>query len=268
MSRSPLTLIERNSLVPFTIAVAGGEVRVGASDADKFANSFELPVQHVICCSLEIGAFPVTVAQWDVYALQTGAHRPEKWPNSLHQRDPEHDPELWPVRGVSFLDVHGYLKWLSDHTSAYYRLPSEAEWEYCCRAGTQTVFSTGDFIELDQANYLYSEIGEHIGLGHPTPVGTYAPNAFGLYDMHGNVLELTADVWHPSLDGLPVDATARKAISQTQNQAPRSVAVRGGAWDYPPRLLRSSYRDAVGVDTRLDNVGFRVVRELTHHLSG
>jgi formylglycine-generating enzyme required for sulfatase activity len=124
---------------------------------------------------------------------------------------------------------------------------AQAEWEYCCRAGTTTIFAAGDVLEPAHANYLYDEHGLKIGPGTRTPPGTYPANAFGLEDMHGNVCEWTADAWRPAYDGPPDD---------------RHRTIRGGAWDYMPRLLRSAWRDFAAPGTMRDNLGFRIACDL------
>jgi formylglycine-generating enzyme required for sulfatase activity len=140
-----------------------------------------------------------------------------------------------------------YAAWLREQTGQPFRLLTEAEWEYCCRASTMTIFGTGDDIDPSQANYLYDEHGFKVGPGHRTPKGTYAPNAFGLEDMHGNVCEWVADVWRPTHDAILCDGLR---------------VIRGGAWDYMPRLLRSAWRDFASPETRRDNLGFRIACDL------
>jgi formylglycine-generating enzyme required for sulfatase activity len=137
-------------------------------------------------------------------------------------------------------------------TGREYRLASEAEWEYACRAGTRSAFATGEEMTATQANFLYDETGIRIGRGRRTPVGSYPPNQFGLHDLHGNVSEWVGDGWHPSYLGAP---TGGRTWFDEEN--PRRV-VRGGAWDYLPRLLRSSWRDWRSAVERADNIGFRV----------
>ena len=154
---------------------------------------------------------------------------------------------------VSWDEATAYSAWLSERTGRAYRLPSEAEWEYCCRAGTTSVFNTGASISVEQANYLYTDYRDRPGLGRPVEVGSYPPNAFGLFDMHGNVCQLVADAWHDNYLGAPGDGSA---LTEASDQPWR--VVRGGGWDAMPRILRCAHRDWVHRATRFDNVGFRV----------
>jgi formylglycine-generating enzyme required for sulfatase activity len=219
---------------------------MGATPDDKFANLLERP-RHLVTIgyAFEIGERPVTFAEWDAFAhAVSGAHRPA---------DPFGRGEM-PVVNVSHEDAVAYCDWVSSVIQWPFRLPTEAEWEYACRAGSETVFHTGDAIALDQANYLYSEIGEKIGRGRPTVVGSYPPNAWGVYDLHGNVAEHVADAWHDGYDGAPTDGSAWVDASDKNVL----FVLRGGAWDHLPRLLRSAHRDWVDRARWLDNVGFRV----------
>ena len=117
-----------------------------------------------------------------------------------------------PVINVSWDDAQAYVAWLSQRTGKPYRLPSEAEWEYACRAGTTTPFYFGPTISTDQANYhgnyTYGSGQEGVYRKQTVPVGSFPANAFGLHDMHGNVWEWCADVWHDSYEGAPVDGSA------------------------------------------------------------
>jgi formylglycine-generating enzyme required for sulfatase activity len=126
-----------------------------------------------------------------------------------------------------------------------YRLPTEAEWEYACRAGTTTVYNTGDNITTDQANY-------NSNIGRTTAVGSYAPNPWGLYDMHGNVFEWCWDRYGPY-----------GSAAQTDPAGPPSGAYRvfrGGSWHYGGQRLRSAYRLSYATSDRGTDVGFRLVR--------
>jgi formylglycine-generating enzyme required for sulfatase activity len=214
------------------ISIPAGIFQMGASDSDRFANDTERPAHEVQVNSFALGKQPVTVAQYRCY--QPG-HAPL-------------DDANWPVVNVSWLDAQGYCSWLGTETRHPYRLPTEAEWEYACRAGTTGSFAHGNELNDGQANYLFDEEGQRVGRGERTTVGSYPPNAFGLHDMHGNVCEWVADAWCAT-------------YTETTHHAER--VIRGGAWDYMPRLLRSSWRDRLCPSTSRDNVGFRVA---TSHL--
>jgi formylglycine-generating enzyme required for sulfatase activity len=233
--------------VPELVTILAGSFWMGADDADdKFASVVEKP-RHLVQIerSFSIGKYPVTFDEWDAYVSAVpAAHRP--------------DDRGWgrgrlPVFNVSWHDAMRYVDWLSRTTGRHFRLPSEAEWEYCCRAGGEGVFATGTHLSVDQANYLYTDFREHPGVGRPVSVGSHPPNALGLFDMHGNVCELVADAWHDSYAGAPTDGSAWLA---SPNHPWR--VVRNGGWDALPRILRCAFRDWVHVDQRTDNTGFRV----------
>jgi formylglycine-generating enzyme required for sulfatase activity len=158
---------------------------------------------------------------------------------------------------VSWLQAVDYCVWLAKQAGRPYRLPSEAEWEYACRAGSTSPFSIGNTITSEDANFLYDENGKRVGLGHSTPVGSYALNAFGLGDMHGNVCEWVSDCWCPNYQSAPSDGSPWLEAAETDHRV-----IRGGAWDYLPRLLRSTWRDSLPQTIRRDNVGFRVALTL------
>lgn len=223
--------------LPLMVDVSAGEFTMGENQGDKFANATERPAHRVtIPAIFALGKFPVTVGEF------------RKFYNDYAEG---HDDVL-PVVGVSWHDATDYCQWLTERTGREYRLPSEAEWEYACRAGSQTPFACGNEISTMDANFLYDENGARIGTGQLSAVGSFAPNALGLYDMHGNVCEWVADTWHPGYSGAPVDG------SPWVERGDARRVIRGGAWDYLPRLLRSSWRDWRAADQRADNIGFRV----------
>jgi formylglycine-generating enzyme required for sulfatase activity len=233
------------------VPVPTGEFLMGATRGDKFATLLERP-RHAVRLErpFALSAAPVTFEQWDLYSDATGAYRPADGGFGRGQL---------PVVNVSWTDAVGFCRWLAAETGRPYRLPSEAEWEYACRAGSEEVFATGDGLTLAGANFLYDETGRPVGTGRPSPVGDYPPNAFGLLDMHGNVNELVADHWHDGYSGAPADGSPWTDPPEASN---RLRVLRGGSWDYLPRLLRSAHRDWIDEATRLDNVGFRVALDL------
>jgi formylglycine-generating enzyme required for sulfatase activity len=157
-----------------------------------------------------------------------------------------------PVVDVSWTDAQAFCAWLAAETRNPWRLPSEAEWEIACRAGTDTPFSTGWGLSIEEANFLYDEEGERIGPGRRTAMRSYPANPWGLRDMHGNVCEWCADAWHPSHERAASDGSPRIGAFDADR------VIRGGAWDLLPRLLRSSWRDGLPPQTRRDNLGFRL----------
>lgn len=211
---------------------------MGEQDDDKFTNDTERPRHRVtIGHPLALGRFPVTVAQ---YAAFTGA--------SFAPQE-----SALPAIGVNWHEAVAYCEWLRARTGHGYRLPSEAEWEYACRAGGPHLFPNGDDLTPADANFYYDEAGHKVGPGRRTAAGTYPANAFGLFDMAGNVCEWVADAWRPHFSGAPEDGEPWT----DGGSAPRRV-LRGGAWDYLPRLLRNSWRDSLDPAVHRDNVGFRV----------
>ena len=224
---------------PAMIDLPLGLFTMGEHANDKFATDIERPNHHVeIAHPIALGRFPVTVAE---YAEFTGDYFSES------------DATL-PVVGVSWEDATAYCAWLSQASGHRYRLPTEAEWEYGCVAGKATAFPNGDVLSPAEANYFYDEHGRKVGPGRRTPVDTFPPNAFGLYDMLGNVCEWVSDAWHPTFSGAPAEGESWEADDAKNGLR----VIRGGAWDYLPRLLRSSWRDFLHQETRRDNVGFRV----------
>jgi formylglycine-generating enzyme required for sulfatase activity len=156
-----------------------------------------------------------------------------------------------PVVGVSWDDAKGYVEWLGQETGQPYRLLSEAEWEHACRAGTTTRYVWGDKPPTaEDANFGAT-------VGGTTVVGTYRPNPWGLYDMHGNVLEWVQDCWNDYYMGAPVDGSA-----WTSGDCSRRV-LRGGYWYDYPGYLRSALRVRISAGVRSVNTGFRVARTLT-----
>lgn len=220
----------------------------------------ELP-QHWVGIErpIAMGRYPVLVGEWRAFVRATGWRQGGEvdWDAPGFAQDERH-----PVVGVNWFDAVEYTRWLSAMTGQRYRLPSEAEWEYACRAGTRTAFSFGDTIGTGQANYD----GNFTYNGGPrgeyrrgtTPAGMFAPNPWGLCDMHGNVWEWVQDVVHENYEGAPLDGSAWEAGG---DQARRIL--RGGSWLYNPRYLRSALRNGFSAVLSNDIVGFRVVRELT-----
>ena len=222
---------------PLMVNLPRGEFTMGETAGDKFAGDTERPAHPVrISYAFALGQSPVSVGEYREF-------RP------FHSVG---EPSTWPVVQVSWNDARDYCAWLTRSIGRLYRLPSEAEWEFACRAGSTTPFHTGSEITLGDANFLYDEDGRRIGCGHRTNLATYPPNPFGLCDLHGNVCEWVEDAWHPDYHGVPSDGSARVDDHDSCR------AIRGGAWDYLPRLLRSSWRDFLPRDQRRDNLGFRI----------
>lgn len=208
--------------------------------------------------SFALGRYPVTVGEWRRFTRATG-WQPKldfDWEQPGFRQDDDH-----PVVGISWYDAQDYLNWLSVMTGQVYRLPSEAEWEYACRAGSKSAFSFGNEIATTQANYdgnfIYGAGAKGESRGGTTKVGSFPPNPWGLYDMHGNVWEWVQDAVHDNYVGAPVDGSAW----EQGGDASRRV-LRGGAWLYQPRYLRSAVRNGYSAFLSNDVVGFRVARRI------
>lgn len=167
-----------------------------------------------------------------------------------------------PVEGVNWYDAIEFCKRLSKKTGRQYRLPSEAEWEYACRAGTTTPFNFGKTIKSEFANYngrrVYAREPRGKYRKRTTPVGSFFPNSFGLYDMHGNVWEWCADGWdaraYAKRTGFEPVTDPRTDIDVWNIKGDH--VLRGGAWGYPPQLLRAACRGRPWLWS--GSIGFRV----------
>ena len=208
--------------------------------------------------SFALGRYPVTLGQWRqfVRATEWQSQAEVRWDAPGFAQDDEH-----PVVGVSWDDAQRYLAWLSTCTGQRYRLPSEAQWEYACRAGSKSAFCVGDAIGAGQACFDASVAYNGGALGarrHGTArVGSFAPNAWGLFDMHGNVWEWVQDKVHPNYDGAPTDGHAWE-----QGGDPARRVLRGGSWTNAGHFLRSALRNGFAAANCNEIVGFRVAREL------
>jgi formylglycine-generating enzyme required for sulfatase activity len=168
------------------------------------------------------------------------------------------DPKC-PVDGVSWNAAKEFLGRLNAKDSAYkYRLPSEAEWEYSCRAGTTTIFAFGDGLSSDKANFNgdlpYGGAPKGPYLKEPATIGSYLPNAWGLYDMHGNVSEWCEDFYHDNYTNAPTDGSANEKRGELDSRVER-----GGNWGNGATYLRSANRNAGAPGTGLSGTGFRIV---------
>jgi formylglycine-generating enzyme required for sulfatase activity len=236
---------------PEMVILPPGEFTMGSPESEAKRGSDEGPQHKVtIAYPFAAGKYEVTFAEWDACVAAGGCdHRPkdEGWGRGKR-----------PVINVSWNDAQQYTKWLSQKTGQAYRLLSEAEWEYAARAGTSTPFYTGNCINTDQANYDgsgydYNNCGAKTGSyrNQTVAVGSFAPNAFGLYDMSGNVWEQVEDSFHGSYNGAPSDGSAWTG---------RKIRLlRGGAWNVSPNNLRAANRTIITLGNR-GSVGFRVAR--------
>jgi formylglycine-generating enzyme required for sulfatase activity len=211
-------------------------------------NAEEPQHEVTIARAFAVSRFEITSEEWDACVILGGC----AWPA----------PETgWgrgrrPVMNVSWGDAKQYVAWLARRTGKPYRLLSEAEWEYAARGGNQTAYSWGD--EIGKGNAHCDGCGSEWGYHRTAPVGSFAPNAFGLYDMHGNVWEWLEDCWHDNYDGAPTDGSPWIAGADC---SPR--VVRGGSWVEGPEFLRAAFRALGDTDNRNHSLGFRVGRTLT-----
>jgi len=229
------------------VRIPGGTFLMGSPEDELDRGNSEGP-QHVVTVpTFFLAKFPVTQAQY----VAVMGENPARFRDNGDNR---------PVEQVFWDDAVAFCQKLSEQTGRTYRLPSEAEWEYACRAGTTTPFHFGETITTDLANYngklTYGDRPKGEYREETTAVGSLAnANAFGLYDMHGNVWEWCQDVWHSSYEGAPTDGSA---WLEGGNQGLR--VLRGGSWIDLPRDCRSANRyDHYFPGARNDVYGFRVV---------
>jgi len=240
--------------VPFMSPEAADAFLMGSPEDEPQRYDDEGPQHWVQVPAFAMGRYPVTQAQWRFVAQQL----------PRVNRDLEPEPSYFqgddrPVEQVSWHMAVEFCDRISALLGTPCRLPSEAEWEYACRAGTTTPFHFGQTITPDLANYdgeaAYGQGPTGAYREETTPVGSFGvANAFGLYDMHGNVWEWCQDVWHDSYAGAPTDGSA---WLEGGNQSLRLL--RGGAWYDIPRGCRSAYRSPFSPDNRDLVIGFRVV---------
>jgi formylglycine-generating enzyme required for sulfatase activity len=222
---------------PEMVSLSGGTFQMGSNKGD----SDEKPVHKVSLSAFAIGKYEVTFAEYDKYAQATGKNKPKDRGWGRGNR---------PVINVSWHDAVNYAKWLTKQTGHTYRLPTEAEWEYAARAGTTTEYSFGD-----DASRLGDYAWYNKNSSNKThPVGEKEPNAWKLYDMHGNLWEWVHDVYDSSYYNSSPRSNPR---GPTNGSAP---VIRGGAWNRPARLARTANRHFNSPDGRLNYVGFRLVR--------
>ena len=249
--------IERlgNSIFIAMVVIPGGSFVMGSpsDEPERFSN--EGPQHDVQVSDFWMGRYPVTQIQWRAVAAM---------PQQARELNP--DPSRFkgdnrPVEQVSWYDAVEFCARLSAHTGRAYRLPTEAEWEYACRARTTTPFSFGDMITPEVANYngsyVYNNGPKGENRGETTPVDHFkVANGFGLSDMHGNVYEWCQDHYHSSYEGAPKDGRAWVDENAEENA---SRVLRGGAWYTLPWVCRSAYRIYDYPRGSLTFIGFRVV---------
>ncbi|WP_250565834.1 caspase, EACC1-associated type [Adonisia turfae] len=247
-----------NDITLEMVHIPSGTFMMGAAEGEPGASGYEYPQHKVTVPEFWMGKFAITQEQWQAVARLKKV-----------ERDLESDPAHFkgvkrPVECVSWQDAEEFCKRLSKKTEKEYMLPSEAQWEYACRAETTTPFHFGLAITTELANYdgstyywsySYGSASREKYRQETIDVGSFAiANAFGLYDMHGNVWEWCLDHWHDSYTGAPTNGNAWVTGGDSSLRI-----LRGGSWNYNPGYCRSTKRRRANLGNRLNSFGFRVV---------
>ena len=225
------------------VAIPGGSFRMGDLSGD--GSDDETPVHIVRIAPFEMGKYEVTFSQWDACVADGKcSHVPDDKGWGRGNR---------PVINVSWKDVQGFIAWLNTRTGGGYRLPTESEWEYAARAGSESKYSWGNEIGNNRANCYKEYCGDR--WEHTAPVGAFASNAWGLHDMHGNVREWVEDCWNDSYVGAPGDGSAWRSGTCGLR------VIRGGSWSSSTRNLRSASRSRSTRSARVFHLGFRLAKD-------
>jgi formylglycine-generating enzyme required for sulfatase activity len=211
------------------VEIPGGTFLMGSREVDEHSFCDEYPQHEVAVSAFAMGKYPVNQAQYEAVM----GHNPSRFRGRNR-----------PVENVSWNEAVEFCQKLSQQSGKDYRLPSEAEWEYACRAGTTTPYYFGESLAKNQANFEGYR---------PTLVGCYAPNDFGLYDMHGNVWEWCLDHCHYNYQGAPTDGSAWTTEGNSNLRL-----LRGGSWYSSWWDCRSACRLRYGTDFQSCLIGFRV----------
>jgi eukaryotic-like serine/threonine-protein kinase len=221
------------------VKIPGGEFLMGAPNSEHTSRENERPQHLVKVPRFYLGRYPITQEQ---YVAIMGNNPSQCTGDRL------------PVENVDWNDAQLFCQRLTAYTQKSYRLPTEAEWEYACRARTTTPFCFGETISTKLANYngklTYGSGIQGKYQSKSTPVGDFPPNGFGLGDMHGNVWEWCADSWHNNYSGAPIDGSAWTGSA--------SRVLRGGSWFVNPSACRSAYRGRANAGDSDAYIGFRV----------
>lgn len=242
---------------PEMVALPPGQLLMGSPDSDADADDNEKPQIFVTFgYPFAVGRYPVTAVEYHNFAVSMGRAKRDStvWPS--HQRKP--------ADSVSWGDAKAYVMWLSEQTGKEYRLLSEAEWEYACRAGTETRYAVGDDITPEDAVYERSD-----SIPDTYDVGSHSPNLWNLCDMHGNVREWVEDCWHDSYYHRPYPGVPTDGSAWISGGDPDKRVQRGGSMYGDAKHLRSASRDwqdirnsGVYYDFQVRDVGFRIARTL------
>ena len=233
-----------NSVVLEMVSIPDGVFMMGSPETEEGRKDRESPQHQVKVPAFLAGKYPITEAQWRAVM--------EKNPSVVKG-------EKRPLIGVSWQDAVKFCDKLSEKTGKKYRLLSEAEWEYACRGGTTGPFHFGETITIELVNHnkypAYANAPPTDSYNcsrETTDVGSFTPNAFGLYDMHGNVWEWCSDTWHENYNGAPTDGSSWETGTNDKRMQ------RGGSWEYSAVYCRSATRLRYSASFRAIDVGFRV----------
>jgi formylglycine-generating enzyme required for sulfatase activity/serine/threonine protein phosphatase PrpC len=227
---------------PLMVIVPAGKFLMGSTSAK---NSNERPRHEVSVEQFAASQYEVTFAEYDQFAKASG----RKIPDSLYL-----DRATHPVIFVTWDDAYYYTKWLSEKTGQRYRLANEAEWEYLASTGKKTTYWWGYDEEPNRAHCF--GCGTNLDPRKPTKIGSFEPNAFGIYDTAGNVSEWIHDCWHDNYKGAPESSEVWEGGDCSYR------GVRGGAYSTPAQSIRNAKRDKFKSDKAYDHIGIRVVREI------
>jgi formylglycine-generating enzyme required for sulfatase activity len=230
-----------NGVLLEMVKIPGGKFMMGSPKNEDWGYESERPQHQVTVPSFFMGKFAITQEQY----TEIMGKNPSYFPGAKR-----------PVQTVSWHDAVNFCAKISVHTGKHYRLPSEAEWEYACRAGTTTPFHFGETMTTDLVNYTtYASAPKGQYCEKTTNVGSFPANQFGLYDMHGNVLEWCQDYWHNDYNGAPSNGDAWLDNDKDNH----SRLLRGGAWYSLPPYCRSAFRNRNNPGDIYHYFGFRVV---------
>lgn len=279
------------------VVLPAGDFEMGAPASEPGRYDEEGPQRRVHIRQFAVGRFHVTRGQWASFVSATNRDtsggcawsglptakndEPDasaSWRNFGFEQDDSH-----PVVCLTYNDAQDYVRWLSKRTGHHYRLLTEAEWEYAARAGSTTAYSWGSSASHELANYGSDTCCSGLASGrdqwvNSSPVGSFQPNAFGLYDMHGNVMQWVQDCFAGSYAGLPTDGSAYEEVRTLNLTGDLSYMngttscsyriLRGGDWANPPAMIRSAARNfapppgSTLEDYKSSGTGFRVARTL------
>lgn len=231
---------------PQMVIIPPGKFQMGSPANDETAQKLEQPQHEVIIdYPFAVGRFAITFDEWDYYLSHS--------PDAFSPSDEGWGRGKQPAINISKYNAKAYIEWLNSVTNATYRLLTEAEWEYSCRAQTDTFYWWGDEIQTSQANY------NHIH-GKTVSVDSYKPNPWGLYNMHGNIQEWVEDQYHDNYINAPTDGSAW----DTTENSPRHTSgiLRGGSWNYRATNIRSASRNRIMPEFAYDYTGFRLAKNL------